>query len=390
MDISRYVLNKLLDKYESSKAFKSGLSSRRIIFDVKKEPKVVENNNEFVTVIKELASKGFVTFDYEPHFQGNIEKVYLNIDNLEEVYKATKRESKQDKLDNAQAMLDRELQTLPDCDIKEYLSAIYSDVESEKKLPQYYEKLGPILQVLHFIALSTDEITERVLSTKLFNDSKYFELNIKTEIITILAAIAGERRDSLLEERGIIRYPEVIEFTGDITLYLKDGKCINFAPLTCGAYINSTLVLEIKRIESNAKKVLFIENKANYYYYIKTRNDDELVIYHGGFYSPIKGRFFLLLSAIPSLSFYHWSDIDLGGFRIFNRLQRNIIPSLKPYKMDAEILLLNAKNAKKIDDEKYLEELEALLEDSAYSPFHRTIRYMLDKKIKLEQESLLI
>ncbi len=390
MDVQGYVLNKLLDKYESSKAFKVGQSTRRIIFDVKKEPKVVENNNEFVDAIKELADKELVTFDYEPHFHGNIEKVYLNIENLDAVYKATKRESKQNKLDKASTLLKEALDTLPKGDIKEYLETIYADVVDDKKLPQYNEKLGPILKVLEFIASSTDEITERVLSTKLFNDSKYLELNIKTELITILANIAGERRETLLEERGIIRYPELIEFTGDLTLFLKDGESINFAPLTCGAYINSTLVPNIVRVESTAKKVLFIENKANYYHYIKTRKEDELVIFHGGFFSPVKGQFFHLLSTLPAESFSHWSDIDLGGFKIFNRLKSDIFPVLKPYKMDTETLSSNAQNAKKIEDGKYLEWLKQLLNDPSYSVFYSTIRYMLDKKVKLEQESLLL
>lgn len=43
----------------------------------------------------------------------------------------------------------------------------------------------------------------------------------------------------------------------------------------------------------NAKKLIFIENKANYIDYIQNNmKEEEFVIYHGGMYSQIKGEFF--------------------------------------------------------------------------------------------------
>ena len=63
-----------------------------------------------------------------------------------------------------------------------------------------------------------------------------------------------------------------------------------------------------------------IENKANYISYINGMTaEDELVIYHGGCYSPIKGRWLRLIAEEAEKSkiqVFHWSDIDLGGFRI--------------------------------------------------------------------------
>ncbi len=63
----------------------------------------------------------------------------------------------------------------------------------------------------------------------------------------------------------------------------------------------------------NAKKIIFIENKANYINYIQnTKKSDEFVVYHGGMYSPIKGEFFKKLYEVAkNIEFYHWSDIDI-------------------------------------------------------------------------------
>lgn len=87
------------------------------------------------------------------------------------------------------------------------------------------------------------------------------------------------------------------------------------------------------------------------------------------------------------VKFYHWSDIDLGGFRIFTRLKKNVIPELQPWKMDVETLSENKDNTSPIKNKSYLNALEKLLNDQDYTVFYPVIHKMLEKKVKLEQES---
>ena len=36
------------------------------------------------------------------------------------------------------------------------------------------------------------------------------------------------------------------------------------------------------------------------------------------------------------VEFYHWSDLDYGGIRIFQFMKQNVFKRVKPYKMDQE------------------------------------------------------
>ena len=58
--------------------------------------------------------------------------------------------------------------------------------------------------------------------------------------------------------------------------------------------------------------------------------------------------------------------------------------------MDKETLEKNIDKAIEITDEGYIEELKKLLGDKDYEVFHPVLKVMVEKKIKLEQESLII
>lgn len=140
----------------------------------------------------------------------------------------------------------------------------------------------------------------------------------------------------------------------------------------------------------NTNKVIFIENKANYIDYIQNKKkDNELVIYHGGMYSPNKGEFFKkIYSAGKNIKYYHWSDIDIGGFKIFIRL-KEIIPELIPYKMD-KIAFLSKKDYWIEMDLGYFKKMQNLKNDEKYNIFYDVIEEMLEHKSKLEQEAFIL
>ena len=139
----------------------------------------------------------------------------------------------------------------------------------------------------------------------------------------------------------------------------------------------------------NAKKIIFIENKANYINYIQnTKKSDEFVVYHGGMYSPIKGEFFKKLYEVAkNIEFYHWSDIDIGGFKIFLRL-KNIIPELKQLNMDKEHFYSKQDYWKKMSLD-YRNKLIKLRELEDFNVFFDVIDEMLKCDCKLEQEAFL-
>lgn len=144
------------------------------------------------------------------------------------------------------------------------------------------------------------------------------------------------------------------------------------------------------RISKNVRRILSIENKANYFDYIgKHRKTDDLVIYHGGQYSPTKRLFFQAVAdASMNLPWYHWGDIDYGGFSMLARLRREINVNVQPYRMSKQELITYAPFAISFASQ-YSAKLQSLVVNSDLSDCVECINYMLEKKIRLEQEALL-
>ena len=250
---------------------------------------------------------------------------------------------------------------------------------------------------------NTSNILKRTFSMKCYHDSKFFEKNIESILIRIIKKycinadsenISEEISDNdVLAQIGIVKYPEVIEFCGNMSCEINEQKLV-FSSKTKGSYINEHTIQCMKNIELiNVRKIIFIENKANYIDYIENKKEDELVIYHGGFYSPTKGKFFEKIynasrEAECKPTYYHWSDIDIGGFKIYARLRDNSIPELVPYRMDKSTLVENKIYWNSFDN-KYRELLKKIKQEERYSVFFEVIDFMLENNIRLEQESMI-
>ncbi|MEZ0536646.1 Wadjet anti-phage system protein JetD domain-containing protein [Caldicellulosiruptoraceae bacterium PP1] len=418
MDYKNLLLNRLLDKYEKSKSYIDGVSNRRILinmlskdfleYDIEK-PEIKELINSIIFELKDI---GCIDFEWKRFEKGNIiEKVWLNLENIKLAYEITKRQPKRDKIENILELLEGFLnevqeEKVPEF-IKNYISETYNYIKTKKKtgvfIPEDINQIQALLKALKEICNNKEqENLERVFSIKLYGDSKYFERNIKKRLIDIIKKYALDEfvdeidkpsDDEILSIVGIVKNPEEISFCGNIGLKIRD-TLVDFSVFKDGISINSKTVKDINGIEFyGINKVLFIENKTNYYNYIlKNKKDDEIIIYHGGFYSPTKETFFTKLynySKDKNIEYLHWSDIDIGGFRIFVRLKKNIIPSLKPYMMDEKTFIENKKYWMTFD-KRYEESLMKLLKNPDYELFYGLINLMLQNKARLEQEAYLV
>ncbi|MCM1530367.1 MAG: DUF2220 domain-containing protein [Alistipes sp.] len=155
-----------------------------------------------------------------------------------------------------------------------------------------------------------------------------------------------------------------------------------------GSCILASCVRDICQISLNGiHRILFIENRTNYAEYCtRERTEDELVVYHGGFYSPQHGEFFWKLhEAAGQTPVYFWADIDYGGFQMFHRLKSNIIPDLQPFRMDVKSFDVHKAHGL-ARSEAYFQKLSCLLESTEFSMFHPVIKQMLKENITIEQE----
>ena len=194
------------------------------------------------------------------------------------------------------------------------------------------------------------------------------------------------------DDKSYIIYarPELYELAGNCLVRTEQGTiCIGAAPY--GLALPSTLIDSITAIDLTAIQcITFIENKTNYDEYVMSeKQPGELVIYHGGFLSPQKRKLVTMIAhaAAKGVKVRFWADIDAGGFRMFDNLQKLISPVL-PMRMSGELVekfyeygLMRSKE--------YLSELEADLKSGRYLLFKDAIEKILSYGVTIEQETFL-
>lgn len=416
VDYKKWLLNTLLDKYEQSTAYQTGVFNRRIMLTVSKEKTLqeameqIDEKHLFLSILDQLKGQGLIDYSWVKYETGNlVNQVWLMPEALGDCYREISRIPAADLLDSFKELATAYLKKMsPDSDFADYIGGLIEYVTLKKKIKApFTEDMKLNANLLECLAALNENPNqmERVFSSRYFGDSKYFERVLKIKVISILKELqrksVGNDEDAandlladedLLVARGLYRWPEIYEFNGPLIIRMDDGAVVDMSAQTYGAYINSDAVRHIASIEgSRVQKVVFIENKANYIdYQAKHRNPGDLIIYHGGFYSPIKGLLFSkIYEGCPNAAFYHWSDIDLGGFRLFNRLRTNIVPSVQPLFMDVETLQNNASACMEIKTTGYLQMLSSFLHNPEYSVFYEVIQYMIEKKVRMEQENLI-
>lgn len=416
MDYRKWVLDTLLTRYEKSKAFVTGTFSKRIFINMEKEKlleSIMENPDEkdqFLGVLRELKGEGMIDYSWVKYETGNlVDKIWLipEEEAIESCYRSQGRTSKKNRL----SRLEEQLRCCRAGVEKEgvlgfFLDEMLKEIFDAKRVPRCFtddEQLNEdILKCLVYMEGNHDEVMERVLSSGLYGDSKYFERNVRGKVISILKYWKKGEEDipedqELLGEKGIVRWPEVMEFAGKIKVLMKNGDVIDYGAQKYGAYINSNTVKQVKETTMEGiRQIMFIENKANYIWYLShEKKEEELVVFHGGCYSPVKGVWFQKIyegsrRGNENMRYYHWSDIDIGGFRIFRRLKESVIPELRPYKMDEATLMEFKDSALRIETPSYRERLKIMGEDPAYGEFGKVIEKMLEGKMRLEQERVIV
>ena len=233
---------------------------------------------------------------------------------------------------------------------------------------------------------TVNAVSERVFSEICFGDSKRFENRLRQVLLAVMRKyFSSEMTDAeLLRSIGISRYPEPLELRGNIIV--NSNRMIT---LKCGFCVYSNEIEDIQLSPGpDVTRIITIENRANYFAY--RQSDNELVVYHGGHFSPAKKMLFLkLAAAMPEKCiWYHWGDIDFGGFSMLMRLRSEILASIRPYRMNREELVSYSDYTRPFQQE-YAQKLRALAEHPLLSDCKECLEYMIKNSVKLEQEAML-
>ena len=422
------ILNALLDRYERSRHFREGTSAKKIQVIIDKDADFAglqydaDTKELLFDALNALKRDGLIDFSWVRYEKGNLaERFWLITEEkyLKESYRRARRTPRKESLEEMEELLEETIASMSPGDLRLFVERMLVEIREKKRMPRFVfdskdasgsgrnfagkeakrkeaaEKNKRLFCFLRELSQETGEEMERVISSRLYGDSKYFEHELKSKVLSILRAISKEAGvdditdEELLAERGIVRWPEMLEFAGPVVVVLDDGRTADFSALSFGAGISSETVRHILSVRGEVKSITSIENKANYIWYISNaRKEMELVLYHGGFYSPVKGLWFKhIAEAFPDAPCRHWSDIDLGGFRIFNRLRRDVFPNLVLWRMDKETMETFQSRCMPIENDSYRKELAILRTDEQYIDLWDVIDFMLDTGLRLEQEA---
>lgn len=252
-------------------------------------------------------------------------------------------------------------------------------------------KLLDALRVIEYLHQQSDSktIDYRTLSVRLFSDSKWFE-KLKILISNLLKPITPElnasKPDTVLAYWGVYKFPPSLQLKGNLTVITPKGPLY-----TDNAWPFLGIPPDaIKAINIDVKPeyVLFIENKTTFERYSREVDDRGLIIYTNGFPSRHWQLVFQTLDdAIDiSVSFYHWGDVDIGGFKILRFMASLFRRPLYPHQMD---IITKAND----DNGASAKELLNIINYSGHPIISKSIISMLsqfdDEKIaRIEQETL--
>lgn len=380
------ILNELLDKYENSKSFK-GTNKVNQRFKVRISnlfPKYEDHSdydlfravNEEVDI---LARKGFVV----PRVTGGgvIREVYLNVEVMEEVYRYINRVPR----DDINARLEELISKYQGNGeiLEEYLKDQLNRIEENRSVRFFsgdYEEFERILMAVRELEDLQGEQFIREFSVRLYKDSKVFG-QIQGKVESLLYEYGDfPEKDEILGNLNLMRTPTYVNFKGSGKISLS-GQEIDLSRLDSDIAISSSMLDKIESVQVFKGKVITVENLTSFHRFME---EGYFVLYLGGFHNRVRRDFISMLHDQNSEAiFYHFGDIDAGGFLILEHLRRTTGIDIIPYNMDLDTLKKYEKMGKPLteNDRKRLGKLRE-------GQFREIVEYMLENNVKLEQEAI--
>lgn len=409
----KVIITRLLDKYEKSKhLYEPGSTNRRVMLRIDKQElpeyryEDAEIRDSMNDAVKALEEHGLIQTEWV-NSRPVLSSIILNLDKVMDCYELVGRTHPKVLAKAVVQMIHSRTQNISTDWILAWRDELCSEATQTFKVPSYCKDDFTVLDSLlssfqAYDALHGDSITMRAFSTHVYHNTKFFEYNVRDQFLKIALKYKVDLCECNARERmgtreqlvflGIYARPELYELSGNCVIETDCGKLDFSAAAPYGAAIPSTLIESIKHIDlSQIKKITFIENKTNYDEYILTElGQAELVLYHGGFQSPLKRKLFskLAKSITSDMNVYFWGDIDLGGFQMFDQLQQ-IIPQVLPMRMSENDVREHYKSGLSRSDD-YFNRLLSLSQDGCFPLFSEVIQLLIHYKVTIEQEVFLL
>ena len=445
MQYDQLLLKNLLDSYEKS-LLSSGKNKVRIhvsmTFSRRNLPEYFDESSmvyeQIHVAAEDMERRGFLKIQWKNRKPGTIiENVILKEEAVEEVYQYLHRTPKAVNEELTRAVLreyDQKLnKTEEQTVIRAFLRYILERFQDGKSVKEYIDISEPaqtreLLDTLCAIEQNEKPVYIREFSIDHLGDSKKFE-NMLGLIGKILRRFGSgyEEMDvyEILSEYQIYHTPNYVYLKGcgclvqnmqktdSDRIFLENeldaeshnpcgdgsqnrlqntsGFQIDLAALQQGIGISGEDIntLALTGI-SNVKRIITIENLTIFY---RWSEPESILIYLGGYHNQVRRRLLqMIYKQLPQAEYFHFGDIDVGGFEIYLDLCRktNIpfqlyhmgIPELKKYEKYSKKLTEN--DNKRLD--KMLEKLQENPEINSCAQIAEVLKYMKITQLKLEQE----
>lgn len=322
----------------------------------------------------------------------DISKIHLNTENIDNVYTFLKRRRRCDISESYINVYTKYLIENEVCEYAKYAINILDTKKDNSKEYKFVTKFNlqeteQLLNCLSYLLYNNEEISLYYFSVRLFGNSKVFDKKFRSTIISILkehygASDIADDKD-ILSEYNVLQNIQNVNFKGDLQIYIND-TLFDVSKLDFNIFaLDSRNIQSIKMLKGDFKRIVTIENK---YVFDYVTIPDSLLIFTGGFSNSKRIELIKkVYSFFPNSKFYHFGDIDAGGFYILHNLKEKTGIDYIPLCMDIHTIKKYENSAISLS----VEDISRLNNVKAKYPEHsEVIKFMLEKKIKLEQENI--
>ncbi len=333
------ILGLLLDRYERP-------NRQRVVRVRLKDDApayAASSRQECNEMLQTLAAQGWVALHWEKNEADNwLRAVDLNIDYADQVYELLARTPRLSQAAALKALI--AAQTPRGGWHTSILDWLVLQLESQRSVapfnlddPKFNRDL---LTALAAIADLRSPVLERTLSSDLFGDSKRLE-SLRAALATLLRrhspfAADYETADDLLRTHQLHRIPEYVPVAGPLTFSLN-GKRLETEPFWPSLALSAETLRSAEVVECRAPIILTVENATSFTELTGIRPSTIFFIFTGGFPSlTVIGLLRAIRDCEPTCRFFHWGDMDAGGFRILAYLRKHI-PEFRSLGMEVAI-----------------------------------------------------
>lgn len=326
-----------------------------------------------------------------------LQKIVLCDEKVDEIYRHLGRVPEK-QMQQAQLAVLQELKTECSTPVaRNFICWLMKRLEQGKTVKEYLnlddtEGSRWLIRAIHRIETNQKEIYIREFSVQCFGDSK--ELEKKSGLIgKIFRRFSDDMEDMdndvILAEYGIYRTPNYVyvKGSGRLRIGTPEAYDIDLRSLRQGIGLSGEDLDGLEwKVDVSVKRIITIENLTTFF---RWEEPDSVLIYLGGYHNAVRRKFLQkLYQVFPEAEYFHFGDIDVGGFEIYEDLCRRTGIPFTTYKMGISELEQYEQYTRELT-ENDRKRMDSLLNNEAYENVWPILRYMKEHGKKLEQESIL-